>query len=164
MYKLLTSKGQLFAIGLGLLSLIVAFGSIISGVNSQYSMSADLNEIMKTTEGATFNFFDPAIYIVIGLIVVALLTAVFFGIKGLATNPKGSMKFLLGSLGLVLLFFILYSTADVESSGKIAELSEKFNVGDVVSKFISGGVKTALIGICFAVISAIVMEVMNLFK
>jgi len=164
MYKLLTSKGQLFAIGLGLLSCLVAIGSIISGVNSNYNMSDSLNDIMKSNPEATFDFFNPAITIVVVLVVVAFAAAVIFGLISLISDPKSSMKFLLGFAGVALLFFILYTTADAESTGRLAMLTEKFDVSDNVSKLITGGVKTVVFSIFAAAIAAIVMEILNLFK
>ncbi len=164
MYKLLTTKGQLIAIGIGLLSVIVALGSIISGVNDKYSMSDDLNAIMKDNPEATFDFFNPAISVLIILVAVALIAAILFGLIGLISDPKGSMKFLLGFLGVAILFFILYSTATPESTGRLAMLTEKFNVSDNVSRLITGGVKTVVYSIAFAAIAAVLMEIRNLFK
>lgn len=164
MYKLLTTKGQLIAIGIGLFSVLVALGSIVAGVNDKYSMSDDLNAIMKDNPEATFDFFNPAITVVICLIAVALISAVLFGLIGLISDPKGSMKFLLGFLGLAILFFILYSTASSEHTGRLAMLTEKFNVSDNVSRLITGGVKTVVYSIAFAAIAAVVMEIRNLFK
>ena len=164
MYKLLTTKGQLIAIGIGLLSVLIAIGSIISGVKSQYNMSDDLNRIMKDNAEATFNFFNPAIYVVVILIAVAFIAAVLFGVFGLLSDPKGSLKFIIGFGLLLVLFFILYSTADVAHTGRMQMLVERFDVSQNVSKMITGGVKTAVIGIAVAFGAAVVMEIVNLFK
>ena len=126
-------------------------------------MSEDLNALMKSNPEATFDFFNPAISVVILLVVVAALAAVLFGIFGLISNPKGSLKFILGFAGIAILFFILYSTAEADT-GRLTMLTEKFNVSDNVSKLITGGVKTVVISIGFAFIAAVVMEIMNLFK
>ena len=75
MYKLLTKKGQLFAIALGLISILIGIGSIISGAKKQYGLSEDLNTIMKSNPEATFDFFNPAISIVVILILVAFFLA-----------------------------------------------------------------------------------------
>lgn len=164
MYKLLTSKGQLFAIALGIISVAIAVGSIISGVKSQYSMSDDLVDIMKSNPDATFDFINPAISIVLVLMVLALAAAVIFGLIGLLSDPKGSMKFLIGLALVVLIFFVLYSTSSGESTGRLAMLTQKFNVNDGVLKLISGGVKTAVWGIAIAFFVAIIMEIINFFK
>lgn len=164
MYKLLTSKGQLFAIVLGALGVLIAMGSIIGGIKSKYSLSDDLNHLMKNNPDATFDFFNPAISIVLVFIAIALIAAVVFGVLGLLSNPKGSMKFLLGFAGMLILFFILYSTASGEHTGRLAMLVEKFDISQNVSKLISGGVKTAVISIALAIGAAVVMEILNLFK
>lgn len=164
MYKLLTSKGQLIAIGIGVLSVLIAIGSIVSGVKSEYSMSEDLNAIMKNNPEATFDFFNPAISVVVFLVIAALVLAVLFGLLSLLSDPKGSLKFILGFAVVAILFFILYSTADAESTGRLAMLTEKFDVSDNVSKLITGGVKTVVYSIAVAAIAAVVMEIMNLFK
>ena len=164
MYKLLTSKGQLIAIGIGLISVLIGIGSIVSGVKSKYDISEDLNAIMKSTPDATFDFFNPAIFVVIALIAIAFISAILFGIFGLLSDPKGSMKTLLAFAGLAILFFILYSTAGVENTGRLPMLVEKFNVSEGVSKLISGGVRTAVFSIFIAFGAAVIMEVINLFK
>lgn len=164
MYKLLTSKGQLFAIALGLISVAIAIGSIVSGVKSNYSMSDDLVDIMKGNPEATFDFINPAITIVIVLMVVALAAAVIFGLIGLLSDPKGSMKFLIGLALIALLFFVFYSTSSGESTGRLAMITQKFDVSNSVSKLISGGVKTAVWSIFIAFFVAIIMEVINFFK
>lgn len=164
LFKFFTSKGQLAAFALGLICSLIAVGSIVGGVNSNYSMSDDLNSIMKSNPEASFDFFNPAISVVIFLIIVALVLAVVFGLLGLFSDLKGSMKFLIG-LGLVVaLFFILYATAGVETTGRLGMLTEKFNVSDNVSRLITAGTKTAVYSIIVAAVAAAVMEIMNLFK
>jgi len=165
MYKFLTKNGQLVAIAIGLISAIGAIGSIMYGVTSKYSMSEDLILILKDKDSTeTFDFFNPAIQIVAFLLLIALLAAILFGVFSLVTDPKGAVKFLIG-FGLMLgLFFILYSTSQVGDSPKMVELMDRFDVSDNVSKLISGGVKTVVISIVLAAVSAAVLEVVNLFK
>lgn len=164
LFNFFTSKGQLAAFALGLLCSVIAIGSIIGGVNSNYSMSDDLNSIMKNNPEASFDFFNPAISVVVFLVVVALACAVIFGLLGLFSDLKGSMKFLIGLALVVVLFLILYSTADAETTGRLGMLSEKFDVSGNVSKLITAGVKTAVFSIIIAAVSAAIMEIMNLFK
>jgi len=124
MYKLLTSKGQLLAIIIGLLSTLIAIGSIVSGVTSKYSMSEDLNAVLKNDQiNESFDFFNPAVYVIVGLIIAALVLAVVFGLIGLLSDPKGSLKFLLGLAALAVLFFALYSSSDAVATGRLAELT-----------------------------------------
>ena len=164
MYKLLTSKGQVFAVLLGLVSVVIAIGSIISGVKSNYSMSDDLNSIMKNNADASFDFFNPAISIVVALVCIAFFLALISALMGLVTDPKGSMKFLIALAGMAILFVILYSGSSAEGGPRLAMLTEKFNVSDGVSKLISGGVKTTVIAIVIGMVGAVVMEIINFFK
>jgi len=164
MYKLLTSKGQLFAIILGALSVLIALGTIIGGVKSNYNMSDDLNDIMKNDATANFDFFNTSITIVLLLIAVAVIAMLVFGVLHLLSDPKGSMKAIIG-LGLVLgLFFILYTISDAEGSARLTALIDKNNLSDNMSKMISGGVKTAVFAALIAFFAAVVMEILNLFK
>lgn len=164
MYKLLTSKGQLFAIALGVLSVAIALGTIISGVKSNYSMGANLNDELKNNAEANFDFFNPAINIVVILVIVACAAMLLFGLFHLFSDIKGSLKAIIG-LGLVVaLFFIFSSSADVAGTAKLTELIDKNDLSDKVSKFISGGVKTAVIAAMIAFFAAVVMEIINLFK
>ena len=165
MYKLLTEKGQLFAILLGVLSIAIGMGSIFGGIGGAgYSTSDDLNQIMKNNPEASFDFFNPAITIVLILILIALLAWILFSLYALISDPKGSLKFLIGLAAMLIFFFILYSTSDAESTGRIGQLVQRFNVNDTVSKLISGGVKTAVFGISAGFIGAVLLEVYNLFK
>ena len=143
---------------------IIAIGSIISGVKSKYSISEDLNYILKNNADATFDFFNPAITITVSLVIIAAIAVAIFIIVNLFMDLKGSGKILFAFLVIGLLFLIFYSTSDIETSGRIATLSEKFSVGDGASKLISGGVKTAVTSIALAFGAAVIMEIMNLFK
>ncbi len=164
MYKLLTTKGQLFAILLGVISVAIALGTIISGVKSNYSMGDDLNDILKNDATANFDFFNPAINIVVILVFVAVIAMILFGLVHLISDPKSSIKAIIG-LGLVVaLFFILTSSADVAGTAKLSELVDKNSLSDGISKMISGGVKTAVIAALIAFFAAVVMEIINLFK
>ena len=164
MYKLLTSKGQLFAIGLGVLSVAIALGTIISGVKSNYSMSDNLNDILKNNADANFDFFNPAINIVVILVIIAAAAMVLFGLFHLISDLKGSLKAIIGLALVVALFFIFSSSAEVAGTAKLSELIDKNNMSDQISKFISGGVKTAVIAAMIAFSAAVVMEIINLFK
>lgn len=165
MYKLLTSKGQLGALLLGLVCAAIALLSIITGIKGAgYSTSDDLNLIMKNNPEASFDFFNPAIYIVVFLIVVAALAWIVFGVFGLISNPKGSMKFIIAIVAILILVFALYSMSDSETTGKIFELIQKNNISEGISKMITAGIK-ATIGLALIALASMVgMEIRNAFK
>ncbi len=165
MYKLLTKHGQLGALLLGLLAIVITMFSITSGIKGAgYSTSDDLNAILKSSPDQSFDFFNPGVYMVGILLGAALLLWAFFALKGLITNPKGSMKFIIGFAILIALLFALYSMSENETTGKIAELLQRENVSETTSKFISAGVKgTVILGILTAA-AMILFEIRNLFK
>ncbi|MBT8230902.1 MAG: hypothetical protein KJO50_11625 [Bacteroidia bacterium] len=155
----------MFALILGVIVIAIAMLSIVNGIGGAgYSTSDDLNQIMKDNPSVSFDFFNPAIAMVIVMIIVALIAWVAFSLWGLISDPMGSLKFILGFGAVLVLFFILYSTSDAENTGRIGMLVQKFNVNDTVSKLIGGGVKTAVLGISIGFIGAVLMEIYNLFK
>jgi len=165
MYKLLTSKGQVAALGLGIVCSLIAIFSIVSGIKGAgYSTGDDLNQIMKNNPEATFDFFNPAIYIVLLLILAAVLAWVFFGVMGLVSNPKGSMKFIIAIIAILALVFILYSMSDSETAGKIYELLQKNSISEGISKMISAGIKATIGLAILAMIAMVGMEIRNAFK
>ena len=165
MYKLLTDKGQMFALLIGLVCIAIFFGTVLSGLSGAgYSVSDDLNQIMKNNPGADFSFFNTGIMLVAVLIGVALLFAVVFGLLQLISSPKNSMKGILAVVAIVAVFFITYNMASPDATGPIAETLQKFDVSENISKMIGGGITTTGIlgGIAFLLL--IVFEVFNLFK
>ena len=143
---------------------MVAIGSIVSGVKSNFTMSDDLNSILKNNPEADFGFFDPAISIVLVLVAIAAILMLIFVVINLATDFKGSLKFLGVLIALTVLFFILYSSAEVAGTAKLSELVGKWGMSDNMSKIIGGGVKTAAFATIIALASWAVMEIINLFK
>ena len=166
LFNFLTSKGQLGALLLAVLCIAIVLGSIFSGLASaNYEVGTDLVAILKNKESKeAFNFFNAAIMIPMVLIIIAAVLLVLFGLKSLLSDPKGSMKFIISTVVIVLLFFVFYSMSDNETTGKVAALIQKFNVSPGVSKFISGGIKTTLLLVGASVVAAIVGEILNFFK
>jgi len=164
LYTFLSAKGQLGALILGVLASAIAIGSIYSGIKSNYSLSTDLVPIMKADPTLTFDFFNPAISIVIALVVIAAALMLLFGIFGILKNPKGSLKAIIGLAALIILFFVFYATSTSGMESGLADLLGEFDVSENVSKYISGGIKTAVWGGIIAFVAAAVMEILNLFK
>lgn len=165
LYNLLTTKGQLFALVLGVVVIAISLISIMGGLGSAgYEVGTDLNSIMKSGGGDGFNFFNAPIALATVLIVLGFILWIGFTLIQLISNPKDSMKMIIAFGITILLFFIFMSISDAESTGRIASLSDRFNVSDGVSKFISGGIKTTLVLSIGAFIAMVVMEILNLFK
>ena len=165
MYQLLTKKGQLFAIILGVVVVIIFLGSVFSGLSSSgYTMGDDLNSIMKANPDQTFSFFDIGLQLTILLIIIGLAAAVLFGLFQLLSAPKQSIKGIIGMAVIAILFFALYSASGTDNESVIGPVLDKFNVGDNTSKMISGGISTTLVLLGLSLASMILFEVYNLFK
>lgn len=165
MYKLLTDKGQLFALILALICIAIFFGTVLSGIGSAgYSVSDDLNQIMKNNPGADFSFFNTGIGLVMILIIITFVIAVLFGLFQIITSPKSSMKGIIIAIALLAMFFITYSMGASDTTGPIAATLQKFNVSETISKMISGGITTTAILTALAGVLVIVLELFNFSK
>ena len=164
-YNFFQKRGQLFALLLGVITVALVFGTAMSGMSAAgFGADTDLNTVLKNGGGDGFNFFNLAIYLPFFLTVIAAALWLIFGLGRLATNPKGSLIVLIGAVVLIGLFFILYSSSDAETTGKLGMLSEKFDVSTGVSKFISGGIKCTAVLAFGALASMVILEIVNLFK
>lgn len=165
MYKLLTTKGQLFALILGIGVIAIYLISVFGGLSSAgYGVGDDLNEIMKTNADADFGFFEFPLMLVAGLIGIAFISAVIFGLFQLVTSPKGSIKAIIAVAAILIMFFAFYTMSDAETAGRIGMLSERESVSPGQSKFISAGIKTVGVLSVGALAIMVVSEIRNLFK
>ncbi len=166
MYNFLTKNGQLVALGLGILVIVIFFGSVISGFNSNdaIDMSTDLMNLDPEARSA-IGFFNPGLGATVGLVILAaVLALVVFGIINIIKFPKQAMKFGIGLVVLAIIFFALYSTSSVESGGKLGMLHEREGITDNVSKSISGGLKTTVGLAIAAFVIMVISEIRNIFK
>ena len=166
MYDLLAKKGQLFAVILGVIVIVIFLGSVFGGLSSGgYDLSDDLNQIMKANpEENMFTFFNPGLMITGVLVVIGLALALGFGLWQLISDPKGSLKGIIGIAVIALVFFALYATANSDLQGPIGDTLAKFDVGENISKLISGGLGTSLLLAGAAVVAMIAFEIYNSFK
>ncbi len=168
MYNLLAKKGQLFAILLGVVAVVIFLGTVIGGLGSSgYSLSDDLNQIMKNNPDQTFNFFNPGLAITLALIVIGAVVAVLFGLYQLVSAPKNSLKLIVSLAVIAVLFFALYSTSSSDFDSPIGATLMRFaetGVTENVSKVISGGLMTTLILAGIAIVGMLLFEIYNIFK
>lgn len=156
MYKFLTRNGQTVAFGVGLLIVLIAIALIIGGVEE---FSAIPDDDLSRYQTTIFNF---GLYASIGLVILCFVAAVLFGVYQLATNPKGALKGIIGLAVVVLLFFIIYSSADANL--EMLDRLEDFNVSPTASQMITGGIATALILAAIATLAGVVGELVNFFR
>ena len=165
LYNFFLKRGQLFALLLGVITVAIVFGSAMGGMGTAgFDSSTDLNQVLKNGGGNGFDFFNAAIALPMILSAIAAALWAFFGLGRLVTNPKGSIIVLIGAVLLLGLFFVLYSSSSAETTGIVGRVSEKFAVGPGVSKFISGGIKCTIILAVIAVLTTVILEIVNLFK
>jgi len=151
---------------LGLLVVGIVLISALTGLGSAgYDTGTDLNAVLKS-EGSTetFDFFNMAVMLPVVLIGLIVALLVLFSLFQIISNPKGSIKGILGLLLVAVMFFVFYSMAAPETTGKLAELHGRFNIGEQASKIISGGIKTTGILFIAGIILMFVSEIINLFK
>lgn len=156
MYQFLNKYGQVAAFGLGLLIILVFFGSVLSGVDN-------FNGLDKAGQLQS-GIFDFGLGAALFLTVLCALAVVFFGFYYIAKHPKSSMKGIIQALVLVAIFVVAYMMASPAESGLMKTLAERFELTTGQEKFISGGLTTALILFGGAAVAFIVSEVRNLFK
>ena len=156
MYKLLTKHGQLGAFAIGLIIIVIFFISVFGGLDG-------FNALTKEDKGTT-TIFDAGLYLTVGLLVLCAIAAIAFGIWQMVTNPRGAIKGIIGLVVLGILFGILFSMSDSESTGAVGRALEKFNVSEGQSKFISAAIKSTLILGALAALAFVVSEIRNFFK
>ena len=160
MYKFLTKNGQMLAVGVSVFVIAVFMITALVGMsNAGYTSSTNLIDYKSE-----INFFDIGLILTIALLVIAALAWLLFSVYQLATNPKKSLKFIVGGAAIVVLFLAFYFTTDTEPIGRLAELVSKNNLSDGIQMLISGGLKTALSLAGISVVVMLVSELMNIFK
>ena len=155
MYKFLAKNGQLLAFGLGALVTILFLGSVFSGLDTFTNAEKEAQYEMTL-----FNFGLSA---TIALIAICAILALLFGIYQIATNPKGSLKGLIGIAAIIAIFFIGQSMAGADGPA-VAKAVETFDVTPAQSAYISGGIITTLALVGLAVLAFVISEVSNFFK
>ena len=119
---------------------------------------------IRDSPDADFGFFDLGMYLTGGLIALAAGAALLWGLIQLLSSPKGALKGIIAVAVIVILFFVLSSSAETETGGRIGELVQRFDVSESVSKYISGGLKTTLILAAASALFVVLGELRNVFK
>ncbi len=136
LYNFLSKRGQMVSFGLGLL-IIIIFAIMVN-------MGLDQFNMLDKAEQGTTTIFNFGLKAAIVLVIVATVLVFIFAILGVVLNPKESMRSIIMLLGIAVIFGVSYAMAQVETTGKIAELYEKFQITPKVAKLIHGGILTAI--------------------
>jgi len=136
----------------------------MSGLSSAgYDMGTDLNALDDEAKAA-IGFFDAGLWLTIILAVIAIVLAfVVFGVWDLIKYPKQAIKFLIGFIVLVVIFFILYKSANPEVIGFEDKMIEN-KITDNISQFISAGIWTTIGLGSLAFLAMVLSEIRNAFK
>lgn len=170
MYTFLNKYGQVLAFGLGVLITVIFLVSIFSAPEPE--MESWLSESAGPEKYDT-NAFDFGLFSSLGLTALAFIVAVIFGITQLASNPKGSIKGLIGLAVLVIIAFVAYSSANGDLAQEAPEIQrsiEKFETDQATTfdsgtlKLVSGSIITALIMIGLSIASLILFGIYSTFK
>jgi type III secretory pathway component EscS len=156
MYTFLSRNGQTLGFGLGFALVVIFLIIVSSGLDSFNDLSSEAQ--------TTSDIFNFGLYAAFTLIGIAAISALLFGLFHLLTNLKGSLKFLVALLAVVLVFVIGYNVAEADMTGPIQSTIEEFRISEGISKFISGALITSLVLSAIAAVAFILMEVWNFFK
>ncbi len=156
LYKLLSSKGTLFAFVVGLLAILIFLFPVISGLNS-------FNALPEPERKAS-NIFNIGITMMLFLLVIAVVVTIAGALYQMIMNPKGAkMGFLW--IGILIVLFVIgfYVLNQPDNANILADLKAN-NVSAGTSKLVGGGLWVMLIMIFASVGIFVFSEVRNLFK
>lgn len=171
MYAFLNKYGQALAFGVGVLvTLIFILGIAFAPEETMASLDPDSGAGPEKYDTGVFDF---GLYASIGLSIIAFLIAIGFGVAQLASNPKGSLKGLIGLVALLVVAGIGYGIANddvAQEAAPIIASIDKFNLdqgadfGSGELKFVSGSIITSVALIAIAILSLIVFGIRGIFK
>lgn len=161
MYNFLLKNGISAAMGFGALIIIIFMVTILTGLSSAgFDSGTDLLQQDMTKIG----FFDFGLWATIFLCVVTFILMFAGVLWDMIRNFKTGKMFILGLVGLIVLFIILYSVSKYETGGKWDTLNANFGVSEGSSKLISAGIFTCGALLAISVLSIVVSEIRGFFK
>lgn len=156
MYELLSKKGQIVSLGIAVLSMLLFFVPILTGL--------DAFDALPDGEKFNTNIFNTGFYVTIALLAIAVLGWIVFAGLELASNFQKSLKGVLGFGVLVLLFVVVYMFSEAETTGVLSTVAKDFDLSDNQSRLISTLItSTGILGLASIVI-LLTFEVRNFFK
>lgn len=156
MYDFLVKRGEMLAFGLGIILVLIFLGTSLPNLDA-------FNALPEEQQNQS-DIFNTGLWLAIILGGITAVVALGFGLLQLVTNPKGSIKVLLGLAVLAVIFGIFYATAEVETTGSIVKASADFGVDDTTSKMITAAIRTAGTLTIVSVVAFILAELYNAFK
>ena len=160
MYKFLTKNGQVLALGFGVLMVLIFLGSVLGGLEEFSAMEAE-DIANNTRERMGTGIFNFGLMASIAMAILGAAVWLFFGLFQTVTNIKGSLKFIIGLAVLVVVFLVLYNSADGTTTDRWIS---DFGVTEGISKFVSAALTTTIGLALLTVVIFVLGEVRNLFK
>ena len=171
MYNFLNKYGQALAFGIGVLVVVIFLVSIFS--EDATTLEGLTSDSVKGAEKYATSAFDFGLYASMGLVVIAFIAAIIFGLFQVVSNPKGSLKGLIGAAILVVICFVCYSVANsdisqeslaIQNSINKFETDQQTDFSDGTLKFISGAIIASLVLIGLSILSLIAFGIRGIFK
>ena len=157
MYNFLLRNGTTIAFVIGFLASAILVIALFSSGAAEYASDDHANLY-------PIGSFQTAVTIGVIFVVLGLVTIILGGLFGLITNPRASLKFLMGFVVLAVLVGILYAISKEETSGVMRNLVEEYDIKGTISRLISGGILATLILMAIAFITVILAEIRNAFN
>ena len=170
MYTFLNKYGQALAFGIGVLVVVIFLVSIFS--EDATTLEALTSDTVKGPEKYATSAFDFGLYASIGLVIVAFIAAILFGLFQVATNPGGSLKGLIGAAILIVICFVCYSVANNDISQESLAIQNSINKFETdqettfdggTLKFISEAIIASLVLIGLSILSLIAFGIRGIF-
>jgi len=166
-YNFFMKYGGLMALVVSIIILAVFFISITSGLGSTEGIDAstDLAKYIHQKDATPINFFNFGLKSAMYMTFIAALAWIVFGLISLVFNFKGSIKFLLSFVVILILFFVFKGASPDETTGRLGDIlvDPEYHVG-TWGPTISAGLKTMLSLFGISILTLIVSEILSMFK
>ncbi len=172
LFDILTRNGQGFALGLGVLVILIILIQVFTGISGNgFELGTDLNGVLKNNanlpvgEQQEFAFFDGVTIFPIVLVVLILAIIVVFAVVALIRNPKkNGIIIACVAVALAIMNFARGAVTAPAEGSSLALTLQKFDVAEGASQWISVGIMATIILIAVSVVAMVLLEIYNAFK
>jgi hypothetical protein len=161
-YKFLLKYGNIIALLFAVLVVIKFVVDFTLGLRAKnFDFGTDLVPVKNE-----INFFNFTIYLAIVLIALGIIVWLLVELINLAMNLKGSVKFLVSFVFIVVLYFIFYNSANGNEGGRLAELMADpvYSLTPTISRHISAGLWTTFVMFILSIVAFVGSELISMFK
>lgn len=162
MYRFLLKYGNIIALLFAVLVIIKFVVDFTLGLRAKsYDFGTDLVPVKNE-----INFFNFTLYLAIFLIGFAIVVWLLVEAFNLLMNLKGSYKFLVSFVLIIIIYFIFYNSASTNEGGRMAELMADpvYNLTPTYSKHISAGLWTTFVMFILSIVAFVGSELISMFK